>query len=175
MSSSHPNHFSSYVFNQKRQGTNFVPSTPYGFVAIVPRNAIHGNVLEIAAENGRPELTLSVKYETDGEAGMENGKTVLPSDWRRNFLSDLKESRKLLPFVAEGYVFMNAIRETDGYTICIVDAECELLHDKEVTLSIQDKNITCVTDKLSGETLPVTDNRICLKIPAGTFRILSAF
>ena len=170
---SHPNHFSSWVFNQKQQGINFVPATPYGFVPIVPQKAVQDGKIEIADEQDERAFTLNAGYGTDGELGVINGVVMNSAEWRTKFLADLKESAKKLPFLAGGDVFMNAIKEENGYTLCLVDSDCVLLRDKKVTLKVQDEQITSLTDKHSGEVLPVTNGTLVFTIPAGTFRLLT--
>ena len=119
-------------------------------------------------------MALDMRYASDGERGSLNGQVLSTTEWRTNLLSDLAEARKLLPFVADGDVFMNAFVIEGGYTLCIVDSECELLHDKEVVLNVQDKQITRLVDILSEEILPVEHGVARLTVPAGTFRLFRA-
>ena len=174
MAPAHPNHFPALAFNQKQQGTNFVPETPYGFVAILPAVAAHGSELQVPASPGSVPLAFDLRFGSDGEAGFLDGKIIPPAEWREKFLAALRDARDLLPFCAEGHVFMNAIPEASGFTICLADADCVQHHDKKVALHVQDKNITRVTDKLTGETLPMENRTVHLTIPAGTLLLLRA-
>lgn len=171
---SHPNHFSSLVYGQKRQGLGFAPSTPYGFVAIVPRAGHTGDRTGLRAGEGGAAHLLDARLNTDGVGGFDGGQALEPKRWRELLLERLGAAREALPFSCEGDVFMGVMRRDGGFDLLVVDADSLLLVDKTVTLKIQNRETREMIDALSGEHLAIQGDRVRLTVPAGAFRLLRA-
>jgi len=162
MSPTPPGNISSYSYNQTFQYGNFVPSTPYGFVAIVP---------ELRSLRGAPWFNGGVV--TDGlhfyNRAKESGLAA-----RARVIAKLREAAKSLPFRVEGDVFLQAQRFTPRhYRIYAVDPGFIDPAERDVKLHIQvGRGVSSIHDLINDVDLAAEGKVLRFKVPAGAFRII---
>ena len=162
MSPTPPANITSYCYNQQFQYGNFIPSTPFGFVAIVP---------ELRGIDGMPWFKGGVV--TDGlrfyGGGARSGVGA-----REAVVAKLCAAARSLPFRVEGDVFLQAQRfNPRHYRIYAVDPGFLDPAERDVKLHMQLKGaIASVRDLINDEDLKPEGRQLRFKVPAGAFRIV---
>jgi len=153
---------SSYCYNKRRQYGAFIPSTPYGFVAIVPelRGIGEGSVFR------RGIVTDGAFFYAGGK---KNGLA-----YRARAIAALREGAKSLPFAVEGDAFVQVQRFNPRYyRVYAVDPGFLDPAERDVKLRVQLRGrVASVRDIINGMNLAVRGRLIEFKVPAGAFRIL---
>lgn len=155
--------FSKYGYGCERRMLNFMPVTPYGLVAIVPDG------VDIEKSSRFRE-----KVSTDGQYFYDSGGQRIGAEaYKSIMLQKLEESAARLPVLVKGDVAWSVVRiDSVHVRITLVDPGYTDPDERNATVVLQHlKGLSC-KDILSGETLPIQNDSISLKIPAGVFRII---
>jgi len=162
MSPTPPGNIMSYCYGQKYQYGNWIPATPYGFVAILP---------ELCKIDGLRWFKSGAV--TDGmyfyNGGKQSGLAA-----RDGMIAKLREAAQSLSFRVEGDVFLQAQRfNPKHYRLYAIDpgfldpAE----HDVKVHITL-DGAIASIHDIINDKGLKADGTVLRFKVPAGAFRII---
>ncbi len=155
--------FSSYAFGVKRRMCNFLPTTPFGMVAIIPDDAP-------AAMRSR----FSRKISTDGRYFYdEDGKAHGPAEYQPVVEAALKQAADQMPIRVEGTAHYAASwLDAKHLRVTLIDPGYLDPAARDVAIVLQSEGWTVCRDILRAEDLPISEQRIALRIPAGTMRIV---
>lgn len=161
-----PEHALQAVLFNKKEQFGHIPATPYGPVAIVP---IHADLNQVAG--------VKKWLHTDGLYLWEEGGEKLNGAEAAELLrTSFEKAAADLPFRPFGNdVFFHTVRMDDNtYRIYAIDPGWLNPQNRNVEVKIQLDGDFTVRDLLSGENLPVNENRFSFTVPAGCLRILEA-
>ena len=155
--------FSRYAFGVKRRMFNFLPTTPYGMVTMVPDVALPG--LRSPYKN---------KISTDGAFFYdEKGKAYGPVEYRPVVEAALREASANLPVVVKGEANWSAAwLDAKHLRITLIDPGYVDPADRDVEIVLQKEGWTRCRDILKNEDIPIRHRSIRLQIPMGTLRIV---
>jgi hypothetical protein len=157
-----PHDFSNFGLGLDRRMCNYLPTAPYGLVPVLPDD------FDIKGTR------FNTKISTDGQCFYDaGGKQVAAATYRPIVEQLLKESAGRLPVRVSGDAHWSVVRlDTTHVRVTLIDSGYLDPADREADIILQHLNGTQCTDILSGETVPVTDGRIHVKVPMGTLRIV---
>ncbi len=102
-----------------------------------------------------------------------SGKRIAAAAYRPVVERLLRESAGRLPVRVSGDAHWSVVRlDPTHVRITLIDSGYLDPADREADIILQHLNGGQCTDILSGETVPVTDGRIHVKVPMGTLRIV---
>jgi hypothetical protein len=142
---------------------NFLPTTPYGMVTMVPDLALPGL--------NRPYKN---KISTDGAFFYdEKGKAYGPVEYRPVVEAALREASANLPVVVKGEANWSAAwLDAKHLRITLIDPGYVDPADRDVEIVLQKEGWTRCRDILKNEDIPIRHRSIRLQIPMGTLRIV---
>jgi len=151
--------FSRYGCDIQRRMCNFLPVLPYGLVPILPADA------------SPPGTTL---IRTDGELFYdETGAACSAEAYRPTVEAALREAADRLPIRINGDIHASVVRlDCTHVRVTLIDPGYLDPDDREGAIVLQHLEGVACTDILSGEALPIVNNRIDVRVPAGVFRIV---
>lgn len=161
-----PHALQALLFRKTRQFGTYVPATPYGAVAMVPAGADLAKVVGVRDW-----------WHTDGVALWRDGGPRLTGQAAYDAAArSFEQAAQELPFRAHGDdVFCQVHRMGDGqWRVFLVDPGWVDPREREVRLAVQVPGNVSLTDRLTGEALPVADGQARLLVPAGGLRIVDA-
>ena len=124
---------------------NFLPSTPFGMVGIVPH--------DIGAKT-LPRLKDTIF--TDGRSFYEGGRAISPVDYKREALARLEQAAARLPIRVKGDVAWSVVRLDPRHVrVTLIDAGYVNPADRSAEIVLQHLDATRCTNILSGESLPI--------------------
>ncbi|MBN2450169.1 MAG: PQQ-binding-like beta-propeller repeat protein [Lentisphaeria bacterium] len=152
---------SGIAFGVTRRMTNYLPTAPYGMIAIVPADGP-------ASERFRRMVL------TDGEAFFDaEGGRHGPAEYAPHVRALLEHAAAELPVRVTGEVHWVVSRLDPGHVrITLVDPGYVDPAERRATVLLQHLDGTACRDILSGEDLAVAAGRIEVTVPAGSLRIL---
>ena len=159
-----PEHdFSYYAFGSRARMLNFLPKFPYGLVCMIPD--------ETDLAQCPP---FQRKITTDGEFFYdEEGRKRLAPDYKPVVEQALAQAAEGLPLRVEGDVAWSAARlDSTHVRVTLLDSGYIDPADRSAEIVLQRLEGLSCRDILSGEELPIREERIALTVPAGVFRIL---
>jgi hypothetical protein len=153
------------LLGKQRQFGHHIPATPYGIPAIVPAYA------DLSKVEGVEEW-----WHTDGiYIWREGGRKLTGQEAAEALRETFQEAARRLPLRAEGHLFFTAVRMEDGsYRLYAIDPGWLDPRARQARVHIQTPGNFHIVDLLSGEEIPVKDNRFDVEVPAGSLRILTA-
>jgi len=157
-----PHDFSCYALNVQRRMCNFLPDLPHGIVAIVPD------------DSSLTDSRFNVKFTTDGRYFYdENGSRREAAEYRQVLETALQEASERLPVRVTGDVHWSVVRIDPAHVrVILVDPGYLTPADRDAEILLQNLDGTNCVDILSGENLPIEDNRIRVHVPMGIARIV---
>jgi hypothetical protein len=158
-----PSDFSNYAMGSRFRMLNFLPTNPYGLIAMVPANT------DLATSPFFRSMLV-----TDGEVFYdERGQAVSAADHKPAALAALQASAAGLPVRVHGEVAWTVVRlDPNHVRVTLIDPGYISPADREARIVLQHLEGKDCRDILSGETLPLTENAVLLTIPAGVLRII---
>jgi len=157
-----PYDFSYFGLGVNRRMCNFLPPAPYGLVPIVPKD------VKIDTTRFRTKIPTDGRYYYNVEGNRFSAEMHQPVVERL-----LKESAARLPIHVSGYVHWSAVRLDAAHVrMTLIDPGYLDPADRQAEIVLQHlKGVRC-TDILSGQSLPLKDDRIQITVPMGTLRIV---
>ncbi len=158
-----PYDFSNYAMGSRRRMLNFLPTNPYGLIAMIP------------AETDLSESTFfKTMLRTDGEVFYgSDGKSISAEVYKPTAEALLKEAAKRLPIRVEGEVAWSVVRLDPFHVrVVLIDSGYTDPADRKARIIIQNLEDVRCRDILSGENVPVVDGAISLTVPAAILRIV---
>ncbi len=158
-----PSDFSRYAMGSRSRMLNFLPTNPYGLIATVPATT------DLAASPFFRSMLL-----TDGEVFYdEAGKGTSAEDFKPKALVALEASAARLPVRVQGEVAWTVVRlDPTHVRVTLIDPGYLSPADRQATIVLQHLDGTSCRDILSGEALPLGENKISLTVPAGVLRVV---
>jgi hypothetical protein len=155
-----PYSISRNLYGSKKLMNGVFPSTAWGIVPI------------FGPEAARSVGHVATSIRTDGDLVIWGREKRTAKDAMPKVLSTVQAAAAKLPFRADGGVFLSAWRDGDvRYQVLLMDTEMFAPADTKTTVVTTLPNLTCY-DELTGERLPMHENRLSLTVPAGAFRLL---
>lgn len=152
--------FSRPAFGLKRRMLNFLPPTPNGMVTMIPAGATAEHVTRTIETDGR------YYYDPDG-------KRHDPASYVARAADAVRDAAKTLPMRVEGESHTIASWLDDRHLrVTLIDPGYTDPASRDVEIVLQQDGFTACHDILSNESLPIQNNRVALRIPAGTLRIV---
>jgi hypothetical protein len=156
-----PEDFSAYAMNVRQRTCNFLPELPYGLVPIIPAHAAN-------QEKFRETIVTDGEFFYDG-----SGRSHTASAYRPVVEQALQSAAARLPLTVAGPAHWSAARlDARHIRVTLVDPGYLDPAARAVEIVIQHLKVAAGRDVLSGETLPLRQGRIAVRIPAGVFRII---
>ena len=157
-----PHDFSHYALQVQRRMCNFLPNLPYGIIPIVPDDS---------------DLTgsrFNLKFTTDGQYFYDNSDSRWEAvEYRQVVETALQEASRRLPVRVTGDVHWSAVRIDPRHVrVTLVDPGYLTPADRNAEIYLQHLDGTGCVDILSGEILPLENNRIRLHVPMGIIRVV---
>jgi hypothetical protein len=155
--------FSRYALGIGRRLTNFLPVAPHGLVTIIPDDT------DLA---GHPRFKR--KFSTNGQSFFDaQGKKHGAVAHAPVVAQAIQEAAKDLPVRVQGEVHWSVTRlDTNHVRVVLIDPGYVDPADRDAQIVLQHLAGQTCKDILSGETLPIVDMRIRVKVPAGILRVL---
>lgn len=155
--------FSNYAMGSRFRMLNFLPTNPYGLIAMVPANT------NLAASPFFRSMLV-----TDGEVFYnERGQAVSAADYKPSALAALEASAAKLPVRVYGEVAWTVVRlDPNHVRVTLIDSGYLSPADREAKIVLQHLDGTGCRDILSGETLPLAESTISMTVPAGVLRVV---
>lgn len=154
--------FSNYGYGAKSRTVNFLPTTPYGMIPIIPDD------YDIEGTRFTHKISTDGKYFYD-----ESGNRHTAEAYKSTVQNLLRKSRRKMPVVVSGQVAWNVIRIDDQHVrVILMDSGYADPKKRQARVQLQTIEGIICQDILSGETLPIEDNQIHVTVPAGVFRII---
>jgi len=151
------------AYNSQRRQMNFIPRLPYGMVTM------------IAAETNPSDFAYYRQVlRTDGRYWYDDQDQPHAADaWEPMVRETLEAAAERLPVRVLGDVSWSAVRiDPTHVRVILIDPGYLDPADREATIVMQHLQTVQCTDILSGETLPVIDNRTAVRVPMGILRII---
>jgi len=151
-----------YGMGVSRRMCNFLPKMPFGLIAILPDET--GSALPPRFRE---------KISTDGQFWFDDeGRRREPGVDQGTVEAKLRESADRLPLRVTGDVSWSTVRINANHVrVVLVDSGYLDPADREAEILLQHvRGVRCM-DILSGKQLRIENNRIRLRVPAGTLRI----
>jgi len=157
-----PYDFSRFGLGVDRRMCNFLPTLPYGLVPIIPDN------VDIAGTRFRAKIS------TDGQSYYDaEGSRVTPEVYQPTVEKLLQQSAARLPIRVSGDAHWSVVRLDPVHVrVTLIDPGYLDPADREVDIVLQHLQGVWCADILSGQELPIEDNRIHVTVPIGTLRIV---
>lgn len=155
--------FSGYGYGCARRMLNFLPTTPFGLVPIVPDH------LDLARFPRFRE-----KLSTDGEFFYdESGRAYGAAEYKPIVLEKLAQAAARLPVRVRGDAAWSVVRiDPSHLRVTLVDPGYLDPAPRNVAIVLQGVTARAGVDLLSGERLTLRDGAIHLTVPAGLFRVV---
>ncbi|MCF6333118.1 MAG: PQQ-binding-like beta-propeller repeat protein [Draconibacterium sp.] len=154
--------FSYYGLGVNRRMSNFLPTAPYGIVAIIPDD------FDISGTRFDRKITTDGQFFYD-----ENGNAVEAANYKSFVEKNLKKGLEELPVKVIGDAHWIVSRLDSAHVrVILIDPGYLDPSDRNVEIVLQHLRATKCTDILSGEGLTINNNKIPVEIPTGVFRIL---
>lgn len=157
-----PYDFSRFGLGLDRRMCNFLPVMPYGLVPIIPDD------VDLAGTRFRTKIS------TDGQSYYNaEGTRVTPGVYQPTVEKLLKQSAARLPIRVTGNAHWSVVRLDPVHVrVTLIDPGYLDPADREVDIVLQHLQGVSCADILSGQKLPIEDNRIHVTVPIGTLRIV---
>ncbi|TWU31566.1 hypothetical protein [Novipirellula artificiosorum] len=155
--------FSNYAMGSRRRMLNSLLTNPYGLIASVPAD------IDLSEHSRFRE-----KLVTDGEFFYnKHCRSVSAREYKETAVAALERSATRLPIRVEGDVawVVSRINKTH-IRITLIDPGYVSPADRDATIVLQHVQGASCRDILSGKSLPITQGRISLTVPAGVLRIV---
>ncbi len=150
------------LYGSTRRQLNFLPTGENGLVPIVPADAAHG------AGHRFQRLLL-----TDGRYWYDEAQTRMPpAAFLPTVAAAVKEGGSALPVRVTGVHWSASRIDATHIRVVLVDPSYLEPLDHEAKVTLQGIKARHVADLLTGESLPVENERLTVNVPAGLFRIL---
>jgi hypothetical protein len=151
------------LFNSKRRMTNFIAQSPYGNVATIPANT------DLSALQSFSDMVV-----TDGKFWYdENDNPLSPADFRSTLIEKFETAAEKLPVRVSGEVAWSAIQiDSSVIRVVLIDPGYLDPEDREAVITIKDTTDIIARDILSGEILPIANNKINVTVPMGILRVI---
>ncbi len=157
-----PHDFSGFGLGLDRRMCNYLPTAPCGLVALLPDD------FDIKGTRFRTKISTDGQYFYDA-----GGKRISAAAYRPVVEQLLKESAGRLPVRVSGNAHWSVARlDPTHVRITLIDSGYLDPADREADIILQHMNGIECTDILSGETLPISNGRIHVRVPMGTLRIV---
>jgi len=154
--------FSGFGLGADRRMCNFLPESPNGLVPIVPDDT---NILMTRFRR---------KISTDGQFYFDDDGNQVSADKYKDVVENLlHDSADRLPVRVTGPAHWSVVRiDPNHVRVTLVDPGYLDPSDRDVEIILQHMDGVGCRDILSRETVPIRGNRIAVRIPMGTLRVL---
>lgn len=158
-----PSHdFSRFGLGVDRRMCNYLPTTPYGMVAIVPDDT------DISPTRFRHKVSTDGAFYFDS-----NGARFSPEAFKPKVETLLADAADRLPIRVQGEAHWSVVRlDPTHVRVTLIDPGYLDPAGREVEVILQHIDAVSCQDILSRKTLPIKNKRISIKILMGTMRIV---
>ncbi|WP_435314856.1 hypothetical protein [Cellulophaga fucicola] len=153
--------FSNAALGVTYRWVNYLPEMPYGMVPIAPIET-----KPLVEKQAKPYFVSTAKV------GIRDGVKVPAKEFGAVIKATVAEGAKQLPIVVSGASW-SAVRLNANHTrIILLDPGYINPQEREVTVTFAHKVPQQIVDILSKEVLTATNNKLIVKVPAGSMRFI---
>jgi len=159
-----PSHdFTHIAYQSRRRQMNFIPRLPYGMVTMVPAD------IDVSEYPYYRQV-----LQTDGRSWYDaSGDRHTADAWEPDIRQALEAAAERLPVRVLGDVSWAALRLDPSHVrVVLIDPGYLDPADRKAEIVLQHIRAQQCLDILSGETLPIEEGRIAVRVPTGILRII---